>query len=73
MRLERAINHFEKTLSHFEKNIDKRLSEIDKRFTESELRMEKAINRNLIATVSIIGGLMAILQTVLTFAHGMLH
>lgn len=80
MRIERAINHFDKTLAHFEKNvdrrfleIDKRFSDIDKRFTEFELRMEKTMNRNLIATVSIIGGLMAILQTVLTFAHGLLH
>lgn len=80
VRIERAIHHFEETINkrfgEVDKrfsDIDKRFAEIDNRFTKVELHMEKMMNRNLIATVSIIGGLMAIMQTVLTFAHNIFH
>ena len=64
--IEAALNRF-----------DKRTNAMDKRFALEmkalENRLEKSANRNLYATVTILGALIMIVGAVATFAHSFMH
>lgn len=72
-RIDETFRRSDKRLEEFRREYAADRAEADKKFAEIELRLEKSVNRYIITTISILGTLTIVMNTISTFAHYIFH